>query len=272
MFFIYNGQHTNDISEISFLNRAFRYGDGFFESILYYNNNLPLWPYHYQRLVHSIRFLFDEKVSIPSSDEFKNLIIQLTQKLRFKNARCRITFWRRGAGTYRAIENNYDYIIEAFPLEDKPLNINEIISFGFNSEILKPMIQLSNYKTNSSLYFVLAQKYAQQNNLREVVLLNTANRVCEGSYQNIFIYRNGIFHTPSISEGCIDGSARKFLINYFKENNYECIEGQIEKIVVQEAEMVFFTNGIKLITLGKEDKSGVMTKIMEDLQVKLDIS
>jgi branched-chain amino acid aminotransferase len=189
-------------------------------------------------------------------------INQLCDYSNLNSARIRITCWRKGGGTYRSLENDYDYLIEAFELENTPLS-EELITFGFCHDIQKPLIPLSNYKTNASLYFVLAQRYAQKNKWNEVILFNTSGRICEGSYQNIFIVKDAVFCTPPISEGCIDGSSRRFLISLMKQENLPFQEKPLTKSDIETADGLFFSNGMRIISVAKYDGSGQIIRLMK---------
>lgn len=271
MYLNLNGLLVTDLKQLNVLNRSFRYGDGFFESILLFNSKMPLWEYHRERMAETIAYIFSPDALQPDFDSFEQMIWALATANELQNARIRITFWRRGEGTYRAIENNYDYLIEAMPLEVRPLNRQDMVRYGYCPDIQKPMIRLSNFKTNSSLYFVMAQQYARLNDLQEVILMNTENRVCEGSYQNIFIYSDEKFRTPALSEGCINGSSRRFLIDYLKKNNIPIEECRIEKEMVESAEIVIFTTGLRIISIAKNNNPPVLTRIMDGIQSSLNL-
>jgi branched-chain amino acid aminotransferase len=271
MYFNLNGLLVNNLKQMNVLNRSFRYGDGFFESILYYKQRLPLWKYHKERISASIAYIFSTDVIDPTFNSLENMIIALASANKLESARVRITYWRRGDGNYRAYENKYDFLIETMPLEKEPLKQQDLISYGYCTNVQKPMIRLSNFKTNASLYFVMAQQWAQQNNWREVILLNTSGKVCEGSYHNIFIIQNGKFITPPIAEGCIDGSARKYIIELLQQQQYAFEEKPLTKEEVDSSDALFFTNGIRIITPAKYDARGVLSQLIQIAKNALDI-
>lgn len=271
MYFNFNGLLVNDLKQLPVLNRSFRYGDGFFESILWYEGRMPLWHYHRDRMRESIAYIFSAAALLPDFDSLSQKIRDLVAANRHQHARIRITFWRRGGGTYRALENAYDYLIEAGPLEVQPLSRLDVIRYGYCPDIQKPMIRLSNFKTNSSLYYVMAQQYARLHDYQEVLLLNTENRVCEGSYQNIFILKEGIFYTPPLSEGCIDGSSRRFLIDLLQQHKYRFEETSLSKQDIDQSDALFFTNGILIMTPGRYDEAGRLMQLIRLVKNSLNL-
>jgi branched-chain amino acid aminotransferase len=59
--------------------------------------------------------------------------------------------------------------------------------------------------------------WARQNKLDEAVILNNYNRVADATIANIFLVKDGKIETPALSEGCIGGVMRRYLIDCIKK-------------------------------------------------------
>ena len=111
---IYNG-HLISIheSQITFSNRAFRYGDSIFESIRLVNGKIMLLNHHLHRLKLSMNLL---SMKIPlefNISTIENLIISLIKSNKVnKDARIRLTVFRNEGGYYVPEHNDISYLIE----------------------------------------------------------------------------------------------------------------------------------------------------------------
>ncbi len=254
--------------KLFFDNRSFRYGDGFFESILWIDGRMPLWGFHCKRMQESKEYIFAENSEL-DLNFFQSKIADLVQQNNLNTARVRITFWRSGEGTYRSIKDTFEYLIEVSSMDFTPYQNFPTISADICETIQKPCIQLSNFKTNSSLYFVMAQREAKKKNVEEMVVLNTNGNICEGSYQNIFHIKNKIIYTPTSEEGCIHGAFREYFINFCQRKN---IPLRVEPISLEQyhhADEVFFTSALRGISASNSIESIETKKLWESIKQDL---
>jgi len=103
----------------------------------------------------------------------------------------------------------------------------------------------SNIKSNNYLLYALAAQYAKSNHWNEAIVLNQHNRICDTTIANIFFIKNNSFYTPSLSEGCINGVMRTYLIDQLRKQNREITEGAFSISDLSEAEEVFLTNAVQ---------------------------
>jgi branched-chain amino acid aminotransferase len=102
----------------------------------------------------------------------------------------------------------------------------------------------------------MAQNYARSKELDEVIILNASGRIAEGSYQNFFLVKDNIIYTPPISEGCIDGACRRWIIELLK-GKIELIVSPIEVFEIENADEIFFSTavrGVRIADLSKENQ------------------
>ena len=123
----YNGKYINK-SELSLSidNRAFKYGDAFFETIRCSLGQPLFFEEHYFRMASSF---FIMKMDVPLNfdmDSFQNLIQNLLveNKLQMQSSRIRITFFRKEGGYYLPNQKSVNFIIESEPLNNDKYKLN----------------------------------------------------------------------------------------------------------------------------------------------------
>ena len=243
------------------INRAFEYGDGFFETIIMQNNEILYFSDHFLRLQATSKALFLQLPDNFSEDFVRKIILQLADNnssdcnLTF---RVKINFWRKNGGFYTPTfpknECNTHILIRAFPYEinnlpNSIIHQNPLVKVGFSDKIKLHFSAFSSYKTLNALPYILAGIEKTTRNLEEIILLDNQNNVSEGISSNIFwIKKNKIF-TPNLQTGCVGGIMRKQIIKKAKKLSIDLKEGFFQKEHLMSADCVFMTNvtGIKLI-------------------------
>ncbi|MEN8799455.1 MAG: aminotransferase class IV [Flavobacteriaceae bacterium] len=229
-------------------NRAFRYGDGLFETIRGFGETLFFWEDHYLRLMASMRIL---RMEIPMnftmeflSDEIRRVIE--VKDLNGKPVRIRLTVFRNDGGKYSPISNEVSYIISAEEIADPffVLNTETYRVELFKEHYLNTGL-LSTLKTNNRIVNVVGSVYAMESQVDNFILLNHRKQVVEGLNGNLFLINGDIITTPPLSDGCINGIVRKKLIEILKkDSDYELMESSISPFELQKADELFLTNAI----------------------------
>ena len=251
-------------------NRSFRFGDGFFETMKMIDGNIPLLNYHLERLFSSLEILKFEKqrhfTGAYLSEQIKNIVLKNKHA---KAARIRLTVFR-GDGSLYDYENDYpNYIIQTWQLPSSfSFNKTGLVS-GIYLKARKSSDDFSHIKSNNYLPCLMAALWAKENKLNEAIILNNYNRVAEATIANIFLVNDGKIQTPALSEGCVGGVMRKFLIECLKKENIPFEETAIETEALLAANEVFTTNasaGITPVTCC--EKSNYSNKLAEYLHNK----
>ncbi len=102
----------------------------------------------------------------------------------------------------------------------------------------------SNLKSNNYLPYVMAGLFAKKNKLNDCIVLNSFDRVCDSAIANIFIIEKDKIFTPPLSEGCVAGVMRRWMLEKFHLKNYKVIEKPLSINDVLHADEVFLTNSI----------------------------
>jgi branched-chain amino acid aminotransferase len=87
---------------------------------------------------------------------------------------------------------------------------------------------------------MLALQEAVSSGCEEALMLDNEGYVAEGSSENVFIFRNGVLHTPELTS-CLEGITRQTILDFAKELNIEVKERRITRDEVYVAEEAFFT-------------------------------
>ena len=242
----FNGTfHKKSQFSISSSNRAFQYGDAFFDTIRCHKGSPLFWEEHYFRIAASFYIM---KMSPPDNFEMKTLK-SIVENLLLKNnltsspSRVKITFFRNSGGYYSPKDHNVSVLIESKKIEDALYELNMPgLNVGLYKDNFISKNNLSNIKTTNKTLNILASIYAQDHGFDDCLLINNEKNIVESTSGNVFIVSGDKIKTPPLSEGCIDGVIRKVLLNDDKLNIHEEI---ITFLDVLNAQEVFFTNVIK---------------------------
>ena len=147
----YNGNLISSTSPfIDTSNRAFRYGDSIFETILIHKGRPLYIEDHFERLLKASSYL---KMKLPRQIDatyFAEAIVNLYQNGNFKNdVRIRFTLFRSGGGFYHPLKNDAEFLIECFELQNSGYQWHPSgLHCGFYNDERKSISPLSNFKTD----------------------------------------------------------------------------------------------------------------------------
>jgi len=228
-------------------NRAFRYGEGLFETMLMQGAKIPLFDLHWQRLTNDLPKLY---FNLPVHFT-KEYLLEQIERLCRKNklteaARVRLTIFKGEGGIWEEPSSSFNWLLQCWSLpKTKPeLNVNGL-DIGVFEAGRKACDQFSNIKSNNYLIYALAAQYAKSNHWNEAIVLNQHNRICDTTIANIFFIKNNSFYTPSLSEGCVNGVMRTYLIDQLRKQNRAITEGAFSVSDLLEADEVFLTNAVQ---------------------------
>jgi branched-chain amino acid aminotransferase len=243
----YNGEVIPATTPIiSANNRGLRFGDGLFETIKVVNGAMPLFPLHLARLTKGLAILSMQLPENYTAVFLTQTILELCNRNNINSAaRVRLTVVR-GNGTLFATDDPYaSVIIQAEPLAGDYLAFNET---GFAIDVCpgiqKSCDQLSNLKSNNYLPYVMAAQYARQHQLNDCLVLNTHNRICDGTIANVFRVHQNSIYTPPLAEGGVAGVMRQYLLQELPKAGYTVQEKICTPEDLEAANEVFLTNAL----------------------------
>ena len=181
---------------------------GLIETMLYKDGFVPLWKYHFKRLIKSIH-LIANKSTLPSEDQLLEWIHVLIKENDIQQT-CIIRM------EYHLYEGNPFYLIETKELTKESLLPQQKLRIGIAASLVLPNNNISSLKTTFRQTYDAAQKQAKENGWYDALLVNDKNRIVESSISNIFWVKDGQAFTPPLSEGCVEGVFRTFLFDQLK--------------------------------------------------------
>ena len=174
-FYIYNGKFIlKNESVISPDNRSFRYGDGFFETMLFNNGNTYFVDYHIDRINDAILKLNFERANHFTTDNLLFHIKKLISRNKISGyARVRVTFFRGDGGLYDAKNNFVNYIIQTWSIESNfHLYKDNGLTIDIYPDSRKACDNFSHIKSNNYLCYAMAAMWAKKNKLNDAIVLN----------------------------------------------------------------------------------------------------
>jgi branched-chain amino acid aminotransferase len=248
-------------------NRAFCYGDGFFESMRISNGNAPFVFPHWQRLQRVCAFLqilIPEKLTLQT---FNRYALELVAKNGWQNARVRFQGFRQGAGRYAPDKSELGWVMVCQPLGESQYTLNQK---GLRLEVcsshqINPAPQ-SSFKTSNSLPYVLGGMYAQNNGLDDCFLIDSNGFIAEATGSNVFLVKDNELVTPDLSNGGVGGVMRSVVIQESKSCGLSAATVLLSKEDILQADECFLTNASQGVQwVGAVGKKRYFKKVAEKL-------
>lgn len=226
-------------------NRGYRYGDGLFETIKMVNGKMILWEEHFNRLQAGLSLLQFELPGLFSNEKLKHDIEELCRKNNCAQlARIRLSVFRGNGGLYDE-NDKAQYLVECWPLHIATQQLNENgLVIDVYPDSRKSCDVFSNLKSANFQAYTMAAQYAIKNKLNDCLVMNTNERMADSTIANLFIIKNGIISTPALTEGCVNGITRNYLLEQLGEAGYTVKSGTITMKDIELADEVFLTNSI----------------------------
>ncbi len=231
-------------------NRAFKYGDGFFESMAMFNKKIPLLEYHWSRLEFTADVLSTVLPKRFDQESFESMLLDLASvNDAVKNARVRLQFYRKGKGLYLPDDEELGYVISLDKIENDKFECGDGLTAGIRDDCFKPVYNVSDLKNSSALAYILFAQFAKAEGWDEMILLNNYGRVCEAIHSNIILVFGNQFITPDLNSGCVNGVMRSHLI-YILGDRIQQREVEVNELL--EADEILFTNAVRGIQRVKQ--------------------
>jgi branched-subunit amino acid aminotransferase/4-amino-4-deoxychorismate lyase len=247
-YLVYDGVLVSpDVPLLHSTNRAFRYGDGLFETIRFHKGEPLHWRFHYQRLLKGMAVLKMASGSFPSRQKIQDSITDLVVKNRiFADARVRLTVFRKGEGLYTPDKMQVSWLIEATNLHQTGYSFPEKgLKIDIYKDFPKLFSPISPFKTVGSLPYVMAGIFCAENNLDDCLLVNGQGKLIESFNSSLFWVKDNVVYTPLISSGCIDGIFRQRVMDAVRQLGIRLVESTgASEIELRDADEVFLTNSI----------------------------
>ncbi len=228
-------------------NRAFRYGDGFFETMHANGTSVQFIEEHWNRMLDASKILHLTFPEFLNLDFLKHQISGLlTRKKLFQAARVKLMVIRDTDGLYIPDSDNCQVIIEASYLGKGPYELNDasLIIDIFEAHY-KPKVPFLTIKSLNAQPYILAGIFAREHQLGDALLIDERGFIVEATSSNLFLIKGKKMITPGFDTGCVRGIMRQQVINVSLSLGYQ-VDDQalIMKEDLLDADEVFLTNAI----------------------------
>lgn len=260
-FINYNGLiYTHDEAILFHDNHAFRYGEGLIETMLLQDGTIPLAALHFNRLQQSLTVLGME-LSWTMADLVKESVKVSRANDNAEQGIIRLQVFREVGEGQCGFLIACSHLVKTAPDNNWPgLNI------GISQNMVKSADLISSLKTTSRLAYIMAKKEADQNGWNDVLLVNQYGRIVESTISNVFCIKGNEVFTPPLSEGCIAGVFRQYLLEATLPDNMIIKEKALTVADVEQADEVFLTNAVRGIqpvqVIGSKVYANALTRLI----------
>ncbi len=241
---------------VSVLDRGFLYGDSVYEVTMTVRGVPVFLEEHLDRLENSARMI-GMKIHC-GRDQLKQNILSTLKAHGGKSHYIRFIVTRgEGEITLDPEEQKHNNIIiivknlPTYPQKwyDKGISVIVADTIRNSKRACDPNIKSGNYLNN-----ILAMKEAKKRGALDAVMLNNKGFVTEATSSNLWIVENGVFYTPPLQVGILNGITRKTLFQVCKENGLKAQELSFTAGQMKFSEECFLTSTTKgLVPVTKID-------------------
>ncbi|WP_127529560.1 branched-chain-amino-acid transaminase [Paenibacillus kobensis] len=258
-------------AKVSIYDHGFLFGDGVFEGIRAYNGNVFRLKEHIDRLFDSAKSLL---MPVPyTAEEIEKIVEETLKKNNLETAYIRIILTRGEGGGFSLdpfICKSPQFIVITVPFEAfserfyrSGIEIITVPTRRNRSDVLSPQVKSLNYLNN-----IMVKIEAITAGVQDGLMLNTEGYVAEGTTQNIFYLKKGVFYTPPCSQGALEGITRNAVMELAHKLGFQVVERSVTRHDIYTADEVFMTGtAAEIIAVVKVDgrvigdgKPGVQTK------------
>ncbi|MDI1321334.1 MAG: aminotransferase class IV [Algoriphagus sp.] len=186
-------------------NRAMNFGDGLFETMVFDQDHIRFSNHHIARLHHGLDVLNLDGNNV----DFEGLESFLNRNFFGQKLRIRWNVFRSGSGKYTPQSSSTDQTIQVSKFISAPKT--KLTAFISDRIRLFPTAW-SACKTLNSLPYILANQERVKAKMDEVILLDYRGFLSEAGSSNLFWRKGGEFFTPSLDCSCLNGIARKVIL------------------------------------------------------------
>ena len=246
-------------AKVHVLTHALHYGTGVFEGERCYDTEhgpaIFRHDEHLDRLERSAKLYY---MDMPfSREQLREATHELIARNGFRSCYIRPLVYRgHGPMGLNPLDNPVEAMIACWEWgaylgeEGKQNGIRARVSSWrrISDESLQPMSKASGQYLNS----VLAKIEAQKSGYEEAILLDHYGHVCEGTGENLYLVRDGVISTPSVTNAILWGINRMSIIEIARDLGYEVIQRNIARSELVLADEVFMSGTAAELTPVRE--------------------
>jgi len=217
--------------------RTLFYGEGVFETFRYRSAMPEHFDKHIERLEEGANLL---QLDMPEKGYIVSLIEKAVRESELSDLYVKFCLLSHGNTLFYEKSEEIQALIlikEYFKPKDSIRAC--VCSFPKNSQSPVVRIKSFNYLEN-----IIARREAAERGFDEVVFFNEEKKVTEGGAGNIFWYKGGMLHTPSVGCGLLPGTTREIVMEISRGLNMDIVKGEYPLEDLVDSDFAFFTNSL----------------------------
>jgi branched-chain amino acid aminotransferase len=265
-------------AKLGVLTHGLNYGTAVFAGVRAYWNEEHEQLYVFRVTDHFQRLLQSAKVMCMDFDHSPESLTKLTLKLLRKEGYRRDIYIRPLA--YKADEivgvKLHDLIdeitIAALPFDSYVANdTNAHVTFSSWRRLDDNMIPARGKVSGAYANSALIKTDAVKAGFDEALVLTQDGHVSEGSAMNVFMVRNGVLITPTITENILEGITRRTVIDLARQElGVATIERPIDRTEIYMSEELFMTGtAAQIVAITQVDHREIGTGKMGPIAIRL---
>jgi branched-subunit amino acid aminotransferase/4-amino-4-deoxychorismate lyase len=240
-FINYNGRLYPD-TEILFgtNNRAFRFGEGLIETMLWQKEQIRFFNDHIKRLSVSLETLYWPALPRTAHQLGKEIEQLIKSNMPQDILMIRLQVFRLTK------DEHIHFLIECIELDQEIVNWKEKgLHIGISKNVVKTADRIANLKTTSRLNYSMAAAEAEKEGWDDILITGPSGFIVESAISNLFWIANDTVYTPPLSSGCIAGIMRKKLLQSGSLAGLSVEEKEADPASVKDAAEIFLSNAIR---------------------------
>ena len=178
-------------------NRAFKFGDGLFETMQFREGKVRFWEDHLERISKGLNALGIEVPAYFSG--MQDIICQFMDTLGKDQGGLRWQAWRSGGGRYSPETNTCSDLLV---YNGKNTTRAGALKLGVSQQGRVHYSPFSRFKTCNSLPYILAAIERSGSSYDDLILTNHNGEISECISSNIFWVKDRTFMTPPVKAPC----------------------------------------------------------------------
>lgn len=247
--------------------RVVRYGFGLFETMLVIDGKIQLKELHWDRLFKGIELL-DLVMPELMTREWMESELMRTVKKNQSEKLCRVRFqvYAGRGGLFDGQAAWTEFIIDCHQIDPSIVQLNEKgLSLIYAENLAKSPNMICNLKTTNAMLYAIAARQATARKADNAIIKNVYGNPMETTLSNIFCIKGDTLYTPPLTEGCIAGVMRKYIMLHLPPKGFTIQEEPFVPGFLESADAVFTTNAVRRIKWVQriEDKQYPIGKILD---------
>lgn len=193
---------------ISTRDRSFNYGDGIFTTMQVRGGSIQLWPLHLQRLQRSAAQLGFSAIDWQSVQQQAQAAITAPEQV----IKLLVSRGEGGRGYAIPDAGSPGIYITVSSMPDYRNARQQGINLGIATLKLAVQPLLAGLKHNNRLEQVLLKQELAATAADDLLVLDQQGFITEASAANVFLHRDGIWHTPELQRAGVAGVMREHIL------------------------------------------------------------